>query len=186
MSKQIEDFKKSYGIVSLDENRKGILSLGLDASGNEILVGFKDSAFAADHNGEFNLKKEGLVFFKLFEGRAHEISCPSGTDGSSSAYTECLDAFKKANFSNYGNTMSVSAPGEHIYSALPNGSFGYLDGTSMAAPIVAGTIGLMKSISPNLKIQEIYNILYKTGVKTNNSNMGPVLQIKKALLALGL
>jgi subtilisin family serine protease len=98
---------------------------------------------------------------------------------------EAIDVnFKKANFSNYGNIMSISAPGQHIYSALPNGSFGYLDGTSMAAPIVAGTIGLMKSIAPNLKIADIYNILYKTGVKTNNSNIGPVLQIKKALLAL--
>lgn len=47
-------------------------------------------------------------------------------------------------FSNYGSDIvHVFAPGNDIYSTLPNNSYGLKSGTSMAAPIVTGIIGLV-------------------------------------------
>ena len=43
------------------------------------------------------------------------------------------------------------APGEAIYSSLPNGQMGYMSGTSMAAPVVAGAVALLQSRWPALK-----------------------------------
>lgn len=43
------------------------------------------------------------------------------------------------------------APGEGIYSTLPNGQMGYMSGTSMAAPVVAGAAALLQSRWPALK-----------------------------------
>lgn len=48
----------------------------------------------------------------------------------------------KAVFSNYGGNISVTAPGVACYSAYPAGGFRLLQGTSMAAPTVAGLVTL--------------------------------------------
>jgi subtilisin family serine protease len=42
-------------------------------------------------------------------------------------------------FSDYGPVVELTAPGEKIYSAFLEGGYQLLDGTSMAAPLVAGT-----------------------------------------------
>ncbi len=54
-------------------------------------------------------------------------------------------ADKKGSFSNYGSSISVSAPGVNIISAYPGGYYAVVSGTSFAAPIVAGEAALVRS-----------------------------------------
>lgn len=61
-----------------------------------------------------------------------------------------------AMFSNYGEkTVHLAAPGEYIFSTVPDNKYEYLDGTSMASPFVAGASALILSKYPDLKPKEI-------------------------------
>lgn len=65
-----------------------------------------------------------------------------------------------SSFSNYGNvTVDLAAPGSSIYSTLPGGSYGTLNGTSMATPHVMGALALIASAMPGATPQELLAIL---------------------------
>lgn len=64
-----------------------------------------------------------------------------------------------ARFSNFGETVDICAPGKDIYSTLTNNDYGELSGTSMAAPIVSGSIAFLWSLNPKLTAHEIKNII---------------------------
>ncbi len=63
---------------------------------------------------------------------------------------------KMAGFSNYGSWLDVVAPGDSLWSTLPDSlSYGKKQGTSMASPLVAGITGLMLSYNPNYTKSQI-------------------------------
>jgi subtilisin family serine protease len=63
-----------------------------------------------------------------------------------------------ASFSDYGKGVDVTAPGTCIYSTLPNGDYGYLAGTSMAAPHVAGAAAILASMNNPDDLADVENI----------------------------
>lgn len=68
-------------------------------------------------------------------------------------------------FSNYGKrSVDVFAPGVQIYSAKPDDTYAYEDGTSMAAPVTSGVAALILSYFPELSAAQLRDILYKTVV----------------------
>ena len=66
-----------------------------------------------------------------------------------------------ANFSNYGANVDIAAPGSGIYSTLPNNRYGYLSGTSMAAPHVAGAMALLWGQNPSLSDKQLIDLVMK-------------------------
>jgi len=53
----------------------------------------------------------------------------------------------KAGFSNYGDSIDVSAPGVGIVAPYPGGYYAVVSGTSFAAPLAAGEAALLRSLS---------------------------------------
>ncbi|WP_410006616.1 S8 family peptidase [Aequorivita nionensis] len=73
-----------------------------------------------------------------------------------------------ANFSNYGKTnVDVFAPGVKIWSTTPLNTYEFLQGTSMAAPEVAGVAAMIRSYYPNLSAKQVKQILMDSGLSTN-------------------
>ena len=74
----------------------------------------------------------------------------------------------KANFSNFGPNTTIYAPGTNIFGAKPGNSYEVLQGTSMAAPIVSGFVGLLKSMNKNLTNQQIISIINRNSFGENS------------------
>jgi subtilisin family serine protease len=71
-----------------------------------------------------------------------------------------------ASFSNFGaKGVDVFAPGLAIYNTVPQSEYMDLQGTSMAAPMVAGAAAMLKSYFPKLSMMEIKEVMYSTSVK---------------------
>ncbi|MDY3318342.1 S8 family serine peptidase [Riemerella anatipestifer] len=80
--------------------------------------------------------------------------------------------FLRAGFSNYnGKMVDVFAPGDKIYSTVPDGKYEYLQGTSMASPVVAGAAAVLLAYMPNLTPEQIIESLVKTANKSTVNAM---------------
>ena len=92
-----------------------------------------------------------------------DVSSPAGDEGAYTV-TSVNSADEKSTFSNFGYSVKIAAPGEAILSTIPGGSYDYRNGTSMAAPVVAGVAAMMKAVNPNLTSEQMEDILNKTAV----------------------
>lgn len=101
------------------------------------------------------------------------------------------DADNVASFSNSASFLSLLAPGVSVTSA-DAGSAGFktLNGTSMAAPHVAGAWAVMRQGKPGASVSTVFNALKSTGEPVTDTRGGagnrvkPRIQLNEALLKL--
>ena len=118
---------------------------------------------------------------------------------------------QKAGYSNYGSKITIGAPGgdfksagsfneeDALYATSPispqsanpgyyqiDSMYGYMNGTSMAAPVVSGAIALMHAQNPDLTPAEIEDILQKSAQEFRELDgfvrNGAFLDVENALL----
>ncbi|MCD6181800.1 MAG: S8 family peptidase [Candidatus Cloacimonetes bacterium] len=114
------------------------------------------------------------------------IVASAGNEGATAAHvvtyparlstTIAVGAVDNANslssFSSYGPQIDVVAPGNQIYSCfsnLPDNLYTQQSGTSMSAPMVAGSIGLLLALDPTLSFDEV-----KARLATTAKDIGSV------------
>lgn len=93
------------------------------------------------------------------------------------SYFDCKhDGYKVASYSNRGSRVDIVAPGGDsgkyadagIYSTVPNG-YGYMVGTSMAAPHVAGVAAMIFGIDSTFTAKEVKDIIVSTATGSYGS-----------------
>jgi hypothetical protein len=77
-------------------------------------------------------------------------------------------------FSNSASFLTLLAPGAAINSSVLNGQMGPQDGTSMAAPHVAGAWALLKQAKPAASVDEVLGALLATGLPVADARNGLV------------
>lgn len=128
-------------------------------------------------------KKHTLIVFAAGNDHILALIPPENRNVMSLAVGAVDKQIQPSDFTNYGGYCDVSAPGTNILSAFPQSTLRSLDGTSMAAPIVTGTLALMKSIKKDITLAQARNVLQRTGQQVNGS-LPPMILADQALAAV--
>jgi subtilisin len=98
------------------------------------------------------------------------------------------DANVIADFSNSSPLIDLLAPGVAITSSIPGSTYSVQEGTSMAAPHVAGAFALLRDAQPSATIDQMVSALQISGFLVTDPANGiirPRIRVDTALTTLG-
>jgi thermitase len=168
-------------VYAIDHGARVInVSGGSDSASAEVADAM---AYADEHNvlvvaAAGNQGNSPLQYPAAYASTFANVMAVGATDGSDT----------RATYTNVGLQLCVMAPGGYgsygsaeIYSTLPNypsrlgnaSGYGYMQGTSMAAPYVAGTAALMLSVNPNLTPAQIRTTIQLSADKVDGMGGQP-------------
>ena len=138
-----------------------------------------------------NLRLAGIatVIASGNDGETQSISAPACISSAISVgSTTKSDAV--SSFSNSADILDMLAPGSSIRSSVLGDGYAYYNGTSMAAPHVAGAWAVLKGAEPTATVDAILESLVDTGQPVTDYRTGasqrsrPRIQVAEALAAL--
>ena len=113
--------------------------------------------------------KSGIVVFAAGNSNSESAYYPGHYEGAV-AVAAVKNSGVRADFSNYGDWIEISAPGVSVYSTQLGTAYGYASGTSMACPHVAGVLALGLSVAPDATKDELLACMYETAKDVDGSN----------------
>ena len=168
--------------ISIGPSFPGLNVLPVEQQGEIAKTQFHNVAALWARICKLAAKKNTILVFAAGNDDILTSIPPENRNESSIVVTSVDKRMYPTVFTNYGPCSDVSAPGKSIYSSFPNNSFQVCDGTSMSAPIVTGTIALMKSIKKDITISQARNVLFSTGADVYGW-IPPMVLVDKALEA---
>ncbi len=112
---------------------------------------------AAGNDGRC-LIQEGMPSGNMFPAcYSFVLGVQASTDGGGRAGFSNNDPSGPVEFRNHrGHNYELTAPGVGILSAFPGGDYRDLNGTSMASPLVAGTVALLKTYDEEYSTEQLF------------------------------
>ena len=138
-------------------------ALSMSFGGPGMVPFFRDALSTANDSGLVLLAAAG-------NDNSSQIQYPAGYDFVI-AVAATAEGDIKADFSSYGTWVTVSAPGDAIFSTIVDG-YGNMSGTSMSTPVTAGVAALVKALMPEWSSMEVGNWLAETADDIDPLNPG--------------
>jgi thermitase len=144
----------AQGIIYAADNKAQVINMSLGGYGLENDQTFINAIVYAYSKGCLLVAAggNGGISTPMYPAAYTHVIAVAATDSSDN----------RAGFSNYGSYIDVAAPGVSIYSTERYGSYGYMDGTSVATPFVSGLAALVWFANPSLTNDQVENIIEST------------------------
>ncbi|MEM9527156.1 MAG: S8 family serine peptidase [Bacteroidota bacterium] len=147
------------GIIEAVDEGADVLSLSLGGPSNQSRQRAYSQAvkYAHDH---------GAIVIAAAGNSNRDAANYSPANATGIIAVAAIDQFLlRAPFSNKVNNIpyGIAAPGVGIFSTVPGSKYATYSGTSMACPFVAGLLGTMRAVNPDLNAKQAYQILKATG-----------------------
>lgn len=149
-----------YGTA--DDYMADAISLSLGTSPPYTYKGFCDNVLPDLTNAIKYARSKGVIVVVAAgnSGKAG-VSIP-GCISDSTAVGAVNSSDKIASFSGRGNGVDITAPGVGIYSAWTGTGYVTASGTSMATPMISGTVALIKHSHSGYTVTQVENALFNT------------------------
>lgn len=156
-----------------------------NVNSNSIVNGYQGILYAASMGadvincswGGSGMASQDLEILKAVDLLGSIVVAAAGNNNANTAFTPASapgvvsvastdSGDLKSVFSNYNVTVDIAAPGSAIMSTVLNNEYGYSSGTSMASPIAAACIAMLKANNRDLSNEQIIAL-----IKTNSDNI---------------
>jgi len=150
-------------------------AISLSLGGSFAYRGFCDNAMPDMTTAIRYALDRGVIVVVAAGNKAAGVSLP-GCISYSTTVGAVDSSDSIASFSGRGNAVDITAPGVDILSSWAGTSYAYNSGTSMATPMVSGTVALIKSAHPAYTVSNVQTVLFKSakdlGKKGKDSTYG--------------
>lgn len=167
-------------ITQAAEDKADVISLSLGSHGRAPKVQ-RDAIEFAHKQGCIVVAAAGNSY-----GDDAKNHAPANVDGVIVVSAVAKD-MSRSHFSNVNTSLDypIAAPGSEIYSTFPDGEYKFLNGTSMATPLVSGLLGIVRSYQPNIKAKDAYKLINANAQEVPaSSSVGKVIDPLKTIEAL--
>ena len=129
-------------------------------AGRDFSAGMNQMATATDSNGNLILDGQMIIVgnYDTNNGKINSSSNKAGTVCATYKNNVCIDAKKIKDF-------YIMADGTGVTSTAENGGYVTMSGTSMAAPVVTGSIAVLHQMWPHMKGKHLVQLVLVTGNK---------------------
>ena len=151
---------------------------------NADVINLSLGSYYEDHAEKTAIQRcidDGILVVAAAGNEGTAYTCyPSDYEGVLSVIASNKNS-EAADWSNYGKTKDITAPGEAIYSTIPSTltkyslttgankgetyeteKYALMDGTSMAAPVATGVAAILCAVAPTSSLTRIQNAICKT------------------------